>query len=57
MTAREILEAASELARNTGAEATPWDARILLAHAMGGASSLAASRISRAVMEKLMIED
>jgi len=40
MTAREILEAASELARNTGAEATPWDARILLAHAMGGASPL-----------------
>jgi release factor glutamine methyltransferase len=40
MTAREILEAAAELARHSGAEATPWDARILLAHAMGGSSPL-----------------
>jgi release factor glutamine methyltransferase len=40
MTAREILEAAAEHARDKGAEATPWDARILLAHAMGGASPL-----------------
>jgi len=40
MTAGEILEAAAELARNSGAEATPWDARILLAHAMGGSSPL-----------------
>jgi len=40
MTAREILEAATELARHSEAEATPWDARILLAHAMGGASPL-----------------
>jgi release factor glutamine methyltransferase len=40
MTAREILEAANELAREKGAEATPWDARILLAHAMGGSSPL-----------------
>jgi release factor glutamine methyltransferase len=40
MTAREILESASELARHSGAEATPWDARILLAHAMGGSSPL-----------------
>lgn len=40
MTAREILEAAAGLAREKGAEATPWDARILLAHAMGGASPL-----------------
>jgi release factor glutamine methyltransferase len=40
MTAMEILEAAAELARDKGAEATPWDARILLAHAMGGSSPL-----------------
>lgn len=40
MTAREVLEAAAELAQRTSAEATPWDARILLAHAMGGASPL-----------------
>jgi release factor glutamine methyltransferase len=40
MTAREILEAANGLARDKVSEATPWDARILLAHAMGGASPL-----------------
>jgi release factor glutamine methyltransferase len=40
MTAKEILEAASGLARRKEAEATPWDARILLAHAMGGSSPL-----------------
>jgi release factor glutamine methyltransferase len=40
MTAKEILEAASELARRDAAEATPWDARLLLAHAMGGSSPL-----------------
>lgn len=40
MTAREILEAAAELARLSASEATPWDARILLAHAMGGSSPL-----------------
>jgi release factor glutamine methyltransferase len=40
MTANEILNAANELARHSVAEATPWDARILLAHAMGGASPL-----------------
>ena len=40
MTAREILEAAAELARFSASEATPWDARILLAHAMGGSSPL-----------------
>ena len=40
MIAREILEAAAEIARQFGAEATPWDALILLAHAMGGSSPL-----------------
>jgi release factor glutamine methyltransferase len=40
MTAREILDAANGLARDREAEATPWDARILLAHAMGGTSPL-----------------
>ena len=40
MTAKELLDAAIELAREDAAEATPWDARILLAHAMGGASPL-----------------
>lgn len=36
MTVREILEAAVRLARKKDAEATPWEARILLAHAIGG---------------------
>ena len=40
MTAKEILDAAEELARNAGSEATPWDARLLLAHAMGGRNPL-----------------
>src|SRR6476660_3073393 len=40
MTAKEVLEAATELARARQPEATPWDARILLAHALGGASPL-----------------
>ena len=34
MTARELLEDAARLARNIGSEATPWDARILLAHVL-----------------------
>jgi release factor glutamine methyltransferase len=41
MTAREVLEAAEQIARKTGAEATPWDARILLAHAIGATGPLA----------------
>lgn len=41
MTAREVLEAAQRLARKTGAEATPWDSRILLAHAIGARGPLA----------------
>lgn len=41
MTVREILEAADRLARDRRAEATPWDARILLAHATGAAGPLA----------------
>ncbi len=40
MTAKELLEAAERLAREKAAEATPWDARVLLAHAMGGAGPL-----------------
>lgn len=40
MTAKELLEAAESLARENGSEATPWDARLLLAHAMGGRSPL-----------------
>lgn len=35
ITARELLEGAAELARTSGSDATPWDARILLAHALG----------------------
>lgn len=38
---RETLDAAARLARDRGAEATPWDARVLLAHAMGAAGPLA----------------
>lgn len=41
MIAREVLEAATRLAKNAGAEATPWDARVLLAHASGGSNPLA----------------
>ena len=40
MTAKEILETAECLARESGAEATPWDARLLLAHALGGRNPL-----------------
>jgi release factor glutamine methyltransferase len=41
MTAGEILRQAAVLARDRGSEATPWDARILLAHALGHANPLA----------------
>ena len=40
MTAKELLDAAERLARDNAAEATPWDARLLLAHAMGGRNPL-----------------
>lgn len=40
MTVREALEAANRLARERGADATPWDARVLLAHAIGGIGPL-----------------
>ncbi len=40
MTAKELLDAAERLARENAAEATPWDARVLLAHAIGGGSPL-----------------
>ena len=38
---RELLAAAHLLARDKGAEATPWDARLLLAHATGKRGPLA----------------
>ena len=40
MTIREALEAAADRAAKAGADATVWDARLLLAHAMGGAPPL-----------------
>src|SRR4249920_2309593 len=40
MTVRELLEAAEQVSRENAAEATPWDARLLLAHAMGGRNPL-----------------
>ncbi len=41
MIVQDLLEAANRLAREADAEATPWDARILLAHVIGGSSPLA----------------
>jgi release factor glutamine methyltransferase len=41
MTARELLEDAARLARNIGADATAWDARILLAHVLKHSNPLA----------------
>ena len=40
MTIKEALETAAERAAKAGADATAWDARLLLAHAMGGAPPL-----------------
>ena len=40
MTIREALETAANRAAKAGADATAWDARLLLAHAMGGAPPL-----------------
>ena len=40
MQVREALDAATALAGGSDAEATPWDARLLLAHAMGGRNPL-----------------
>ena len=40
MTIREALEKAAERATRAGADATAWDARLLLAHALGGAPPL-----------------
>jgi release factor glutamine methyltransferase len=40
VTIREALEAAADRAAKAGADATAWDARLLLAHAMGGAPPL-----------------
>ena len=41
MTVRDVLDAAARLASEKGAEATEWECRILLAHAIGAASPLA----------------
>ena len=41
MTIREALEGAADRVARTGSDATTWDARLLLAHALGGASPLA----------------
>lgn len=41
MIIRELLDSASRRARESGAEATLWDARILLAHALGRRNPLA----------------
>jgi release factor glutamine methyltransferase len=41
MTTGELLKDAAEKAAVAGADATAWDARLLLAHAMGGVSPLA----------------
>ena len=41
MTIREVLEAAADRAAKAGSEATAWDARLLLAHALGGTPPLA----------------
>lgn len=40
MTVQEVLEAAVELAKRATSEATAWDARLLLAHAVGGRNPL-----------------
>jgi release factor glutamine methyltransferase len=41
MTIREALEDAADRAVKAGSDATAWDARLLLAHALGGAPPLA----------------
>ncbi|HEY3203930.1 MAG TPA: peptide chain release factor N(5)-glutamine methyltransferase [Thermoanaerobaculia bacterium] len=41
MTTGELLKDAAERAAATGSEASAWDARLLLAHALGGVSPLA----------------
>ena len=40
MTLKEVLDASSAEARRLGADATAWDARLLLAHALGGRNPL-----------------
>jgi release factor glutamine methyltransferase len=40
MNAKELLDAAEALARESGAEATEWDARLLLAHVLGSTNPL-----------------
>src|SRR5215813_8959380 len=41
MTIGDVLSEAERLARDAGTDATNWDARILLAHAIGGTGPLA----------------
>ena len=54
MTIRELLETAAARAAAAGSDASLWDARLLLAHALGGLSPLALdlrrvpTRVSRA---------
>lgn len=43
MAVQDLLAAAARLAEERNAEATPWDARVLLAHAAGGRNPLALS--------------
>ncbi len=38
MTIKELLDGAASKAVAAGAEATAWDARLLLAHSLGGLS-------------------
>lgn len=40
MTVGEALRSAADLSRGGDADATPWDARVLLAHALGGSNPL-----------------
>jgi release factor glutamine methyltransferase len=40
MTAKELLDQAASLARSLGSDATAWDARLLLAHTLGGRNPL-----------------
>ncbi|HEY7368809.1 MAG TPA: peptide chain release factor N(5)-glutamine methyltransferase [Thermoanaerobaculia bacterium] len=40
MTIKELLDQAASLARSLGSDATTWDARLLLAHTLGGRNPL-----------------
>jgi release factor glutamine methyltransferase len=53
MTTGELLKDAAEKAAVAGADATAWDARLLLAHAMGGMSPLALD--PRQTLDELLV--